>query len=85
MLGLFDEKKEDESVATDSAADLSGESNLDHTPDNTSDTTAVRDDDTAVPTPIAAETGAPTLVNTDASIQSPTAQPYNPPASKPLI
>ena len=81
MLGLFDEKKDEESVATDSAVDLSGESNL----DNNSDHTAVRDDDTDVPTPIAAEAGASTLVNTDASIQPPAAQPYNPPASKPLI
>ena len=79
MLGLFDEKKEEESVATGSAADLSGESNLDNTPDST----AVRDDDTAAPTPIAAAAGASTLVNTDASIQSTAAHPYNPAASKP--
>ena len=81
MLGLFDEKKEEKSDATGSAADLSGESNSDTIPDST----AARDDDTAVPAPIAAEAGASTLVNTDAPIQSPAAQPYNPPASKPLI
>ena len=51
-----------------------GESNSDSTPDSTpdstSDSTAVRDYDTAVPTPIAAEAGASTLINTDASHSS---------------
>ena len=73
MLGLFDEKKEEEPILPDPAADLAGESNV------------VRDDGAAVPEPIASEASASTLVNPDASIQSPAAQPYNPPASKPLI
>ena len=97
MLGLFDEKKDEEPVATDSAAENAGES------------TAARGDGTATPAPdaiaasgsdsvpvpttivksdsiaIAAEPNPSMLLNIHASIQSPAAQPYNPPASKPLI